>query len=433
MNRPALSGRHFAACLVGLVAASAAPSAGAFVLADTCGHSEPDCPVLHWETDGDPIPFRLHHDGSDEHSMWSIETRVRSAFGTWAAVEGADIDFLEGGIFMGAADYQETDAIDRQSVLFFMEEGWAPRSPEVIALTSISFGEGGVIIEADIGFNADDWTFTVGDSGVRVDFLSIAVHEIGHFLGLDHSEEDGATMNARYTEGDTSLRDLTDDDRAGISAMYPCEDVPCVGDVGPGCSMGAVSPRQALAVLLLVLLGASARDRRRRARLSGAAVLGLMLLVPNPSTGSVVESLDVDALAARADLVVRARVADVEPYLAGKVRSRISLDVLEALRGLAPETIVIDQPGGRLPTLGTYVFGMPRFEVDREVVVFLSWPEGGAPRVLGLAQGKMTVEADGSLTRDLSGLALASMGRTRPATSASLPGGVEGLRLRLAR
>jgi hypothetical protein len=409
-------------------------SASAFSLADTCGHTEPGCPVLHWETDGDPIPFRLHHDGAADVSFWSFETQVRRAFATWADVPTADIDFEEGGLFMGAAAYQETDDIDRHSVLFFIEEGWTPdRSPEVIALTSITYGEAGVIIEADIGFNAEDWTFTVGDGAVQVDFLSIAVHEIGHFLGLDHSAFETAVMSARYDEGETRQRTLTDDDIEGIGVLYPCDDSPCRGEVGPGCHAARRIPlggAAALAVIvaLLGILG----DRRRRA--GSAAVLGLALLVwPVGSTvGSVVEALDVDVLAARADVVVRATVQRVEPYLDRRVRSVITLSTVESWKGLAPDTIRLDQPGGRLPDIGTLVFGMPRFEVGEDVVVFLSWPEGGSPRVLGLAQGKVDVLDDGSIDRDVSGLALAHMGSQAPATAASLPGGVDELRARVA-
>ncbi len=417
-----------AACL------SAAGDAQAFVLADTCGHTQPGCPILHWDTDGDPIPFRLQHDGALDIGFWDFETHVRLAFDVWAQVPRADVSFEEGGIFMGEARYQdlENERIDRESVLFFLEEGWAPRAPEVIALTSITYAEGGVIIDADIGFNAEDWAFTVGDDAVDVDFLSIAVHEVGHYLGLDHSEDGDATMNASYDRGDVSLRTLTDDDREGLATLYPCSDPPCIGDVGPGCSSLGPAPGRGLAVVLGVLLVLGIVGGRHRRAGSAALLLGgALLLTPGPTTGSVVEALDVDALGARADVVVRGTVAEVNPYLAGAVRSEIVLQVAESWKGMAPDVVVVDQPGGRLPDVGTVVFGMPRFTAGEDVVVYLRWPEGGDPSVLGLAQGKFDVGEDGTVGRDLWGLALASRSG-RAATARTMPGGLQELRARLA-
>lgn len=415
--------------IVALAVLAASP-ASAFVLADTCQHQEPNCPILHWDTDGDPIPFRLQHDGALDFSFWDFETSVRAAFSVWAEVPGADVEFAEGGLFMGEARYQDltTETVDRESVLFFEETTWAPRAPEVIALTSITYADEGVIIDADIGFNAVDWQFTLGDDDVQVDFMSIAVHEIGHYLGLDHSDDDAATMFAQYNPGEVGLRTLTDDDRAGLAALYPCARAPCLGDVGPGCSVGRQLAPRGLALLAFLGLVVLAGVRRRG---TSAAVLlgGALLLIPGASTGSVVQSLDVDALGERADVIVRAMVSEVAPYEARRVRSEITLDVQESWKGLAPDTVVLDQPGGRLPHLGTVVFGMPRFEAGSEVVVFLRWPEGGEPQVLGLAQGKFDVRGEG-VSRDLTGLALAG---ADAATAKSMPGGLTELRARIGR
>ena len=47
--------------------------------------------------------------------------------------------------------------------------------------------------------------------------LAVALHELGHALGLDHSEDTNSIMYAFY---DCSKTTLTADDIAGIQAIY---------------------------------------------------------------------------------------------------------------------------------------------------------------------------------------------------------------------
>jgi hypothetical protein len=56
-----------------------------------------------------------------------------------------------------------------------------------------------------------------------MDFLNIAVHEIGHGFGLDDLYTLGAMQETMYgysTEGETKKRTLNTGDIAGIQAMY---------------------------------------------------------------------------------------------------------------------------------------------------------------------------------------------------------------------
>ena len=47
--------------------------------------------------------------------------------------------------------------------------------------------------------------------------LSVAIHEIGHNLGLDHSNVGGSIMYPFITDGVTSLHD---DDINGVQTLY---------------------------------------------------------------------------------------------------------------------------------------------------------------------------------------------------------------------
>jgi predicted Zn-dependent protease len=47
----------------------------------------------------------------------------------------------------------------------------------------------------------------------------VAVHEIGHALGLEHSSKEHAVMNALYKEYNGDIQ-LDSDDIDGIKALY---------------------------------------------------------------------------------------------------------------------------------------------------------------------------------------------------------------------
>lgn len=84
------------------------------------------------------------------------------------------------------------------------------------------------IVEADIHLNARDFTFTVGGAPPKIDLQAILTHELGHVLGIGHSADARATMNAGLLSG-IAARSLEKDDLAAVCALYP-------GTTGRGCS-----------------------------------------------------------------------------------------------------------------------------------------------------------------------------------------------------
>src|SRR5581483_3740751 len=57
----------------------------------------------------------------------------------------------------------------------------------------------------------------------QISLLSVAIHELGHGLGLDHSEDQNAVMYASYNPGNIKTR-LATDDITGIQKLYGAKD-----------------------------------------------------------------------------------------------------------------------------------------------------------------------------------------------------------------
>ena len=87
----------------------------------------------------------------------------------------------------------------------------------------------GGTIGGDIHFDvARNWVNNAADvfGNGQFDFYTVALHELGHSLGLDHSAELGSVM---YTSYGGALRTLTADDIAGIEAIYGVTVTPVPG------------------------------------------------------------------------------------------------------------------------------------------------------------------------------------------------------------
>jgi len=87
----------------------------------------------------------------------------------------------------------------------------------VLGITQTLYDASGKILGGDIIIN-DSFTMEVDDATSNSYLGNIVTHEIGHLLGLSHTEVKNATMAYTALRGQTSI---ASDDEAGIYSLYP--------------------------------------------------------------------------------------------------------------------------------------------------------------------------------------------------------------------
>lgn len=204
----------------------------------------------------------------------SVAQRSLAAWSSLDCPQGeATIAFVEQGpLSCHVAEYVPDGP--NANVILFQDSKWNYKGVDnTLAKTTVTYDSvSGVILDADIELNHAYNELTVGDEAVVYDLESILTHELGHFIGLDHSFDFDATMNASYDPGTTELRTVEQDDVAGVCTIYPpgraalCDPTPRGGLVEAcgsteeesSCAMGGAAVRaqapQGLWGLVLVML-----------------------------------------------------------------------------------------------------------------------------------------------------------------------------------
>jgi hypothetical protein len=153
------------------------------------------------------------------------------SFQTW------DLGAPHGGILCDTPEFNSTKP--NANVVMFRDDGWPHEGAGfTLAATNTVFNEQtGALLDADIEINSFKQIITTTNvaSEVGTDLQAILTHEVGHFLGLAHSDVIEATMFSNYSPGDLNYRSLHADDQKGICAIYPPDrDIPaCVAPSPP--------------------------------------------------------------------------------------------------------------------------------------------------------------------------------------------------------
>jgi hypothetical protein len=210
--------------------------------------TNPNAPFPRWRTRN--ISYFINQAGSDDISMSALFPAIEASFESWSNT-GTGLTFEYGGATTATADTN-----DHQNTLFWDEAGTiVPK--HAFAATIMSWDtQTNEIIDADIAFNGSKTgkviqtgrqcnfnlglnlsgipiIWNVGQQGIRgllfnsyllADVQATATHEIGHLLGLAHSNVVDATMSTVFISPSfycvTDQASLEADDIAGIRFLY---------------------------------------------------------------------------------------------------------------------------------------------------------------------------------------------------------------------
>jgi len=241
------------------------------------------------------ITFSIQRDGSALEGISADATRkvAEDAFALWTDTEchrggSPPLTFIDQGqVTCHQVEYNCNPEDWNSNVIMFQDEAWA-HSSSALAITCVTLNlDTGEILDADIELNSPAYDFALPGEASGSDLRTVLTHEVGHLLGLSHSQFGGAVMVDSY-QPNVILSSLSDDDIAGVCAIYggdeddpECktpelpDDTECVGSSDcvpipqdPGCSCREGAPSGAGNTTLLSLFAVSGLVglRRRRSR-----------------------------------------------------------------------------------------------------------------------------------------------------------------------
>ncbi|HCH65665.1 MAG: hypothetical protein CL927_19925 [Deltaproteobacteria bacterium] len=177
---------------------------------------------LKTNTEGDalrwlkiPVSYQINPTNRSGLDETEVESLIHGAFDQWQAVTKVPLSFD----YQGETDVSAPSYTDNANVVYF-ENNWPDDwDSGFLALTftwSVDYGE---IIAFDMAINESfDWT-TSGQKG-KHDLYNAVTHEVGHAVGMGHSDVLDATMFADSQTGDTAKRSLSEDDAQGLRYLY---------------------------------------------------------------------------------------------------------------------------------------------------------------------------------------------------------------------
>jgi hypothetical protein len=233
-------GREALAILASLALLTVAPSARAFCRTTTVSVPADFDPIDGCWNQGNVLWWRnacvgysIQKGASKQVTLIQAEQSIATAFAQWTGTPCAAADAGASRVSIDVRDEGPVDCAlvqynqdqPNQHVILFHDDVWPYHdSSNTLALTTVTYDpDTGEIYDADMEVNTTVTPIVVSDPvpDDGYDFLSIVTHETGHFLGMAHSGDDRATMYAHYQPGQTSMRDLTEDDVSGICSIYP--------------------------------------------------------------------------------------------------------------------------------------------------------------------------------------------------------------------
>jgi hypothetical protein len=161
-----------------------------------------------WHLTG-PVVVYLHASVPDQ-----AKPAITRAVWTWNEAAGREVLRLAPAVLQSSTTDRE---IDGDNVIYWNVETWY-RGEHKQAVTIVR-SAGATVYDTDIFVNAHDYALSDGGEFWAVDIESLLVHELGHVLGLLHSEDLMSSMYYSLGVGDIR-RGLSPHDVSNIRCGY---------------------------------------------------------------------------------------------------------------------------------------------------------------------------------------------------------------------
>jgi len=167
---------------------------------------------LYWHS----IPMQFNIDSTSAPpgvSSSAFQSSIRASYTAWSSVSCSYYKSQDMGLTSNKSG-NKSDKINTNTVPSY----WS-QSPNALGVT-MTYMYGPKITDADTVYNPNRQWSTTGAYN-KIDVQAVATHEIGHQLGLDHSQYQSATMYYAVGAGNLGPRSLHSDDISGLCAIYP--------------------------------------------------------------------------------------------------------------------------------------------------------------------------------------------------------------------
>ncbi len=169
------------------------------------------------------VTFAIAAEGARDIGIDAAERAVVAGFEAWAHTPGAALRFrYEGRVEGLRPGYDRYDPDGNRNAIVWSRDAWV-HDPDALAITLTLFRVStGELVDADIVVNEKAYRWGIGPEAEN-DLQNTMAHEVGHFIGLGHSEVSEATMYPHAGAHEIHKRDLSTDDVAALRALYPGE------------------------------------------------------------------------------------------------------------------------------------------------------------------------------------------------------------------
>ncbi len=172
------------------------------------------------------IRYYLAAEGYSAGNVSAELNALRASIGQWLSISNTSLKFEEAGLANAPVDINLND---HTNVIYWTKSstlvnGGTYDIGGATGVTFLSWNGNNVLLEADLVLNGKtySWFTDVTDTANNGNLVEgVALHELGHFLGITHTPVAGATMVFLGPAGANNLQArLSADDIAGIRFLY---------------------------------------------------------------------------------------------------------------------------------------------------------------------------------------------------------------------